>query len=142
MFILLYAEAAEQSRSITLGVPAFKLCKLLLKLRGTDTILITEVLFGIKSILLLHDVPKHSVTTQHSFHNRAVVKLEVVLLQYAHTLSGALCDCAVGGRKLVTQYSHKSGLTGAVGTDDSIAITGCEFQINVLKEDTFAKLDS
>ena len=89
MAVLLYAEAGEQRGGITLRVPSFQLGELLLQLGGTDTVLIGEILLGINGVFLLHYVPKHRMAAQHCLHNRAVVELEVVLLQHRESLAGA-----------------------------------------------------
>ncbi len=142
VLVFLDAETAKEGRSVAFGIPAFEFGEFLLQFRGADAVGIREIFLGIESVFLLHDIPEHSVTAEHGFHHRAVVKLEVVLFKDAHALAWTLAHSAVSGRKLIAENAHKSRFAGSVRTDYTIAVARSELEIHVLKEHTLAELDS
>ncbi len=138
--VFLYAKAAQQRRGIALGVPTLELGEALLQLGSPYAVGIVEIRLGIERVLLLHNVPQHGMTLKHGVEHCAVVKLEVVLLQHAHTLAGALRHTARCGRELPAEHAHQRGLAGTIGTDYAIAVAGSELEIDVLKKGLFAEL--
>lgn len=140
MAVFLDSESAKERGRITLCVPSLKLSEFLLKLGGPYAVCIAEIRLGIERVLLFHDIPEDSVSLQDSVHHREVIKLEVILLKDAHTLSGTLGNGAVGRGELSGENPHEGRLTSAIGSDDAIAVAGSEFHVDILEEDALAKL--
>ncbi len=92
MTVFLYAKATEQGGGIAFGIPAFELGEALFKFGCTHSVGLTEVGFCIESVFLLHDIPQMRMAAEHCFEHGAVIELEVVLFENAHTLAGALLD--------------------------------------------------
>ena len=74
--------------------------------------------------------------------DREVVKLEVVLFENAHALARTLSHSAVCRAELAAEHTHQRRLAGAVGADDAIAVAGREFQVYILKQYSFTKLNT
>ncbi len=142
VLVFLNAKTGEQSGGISLGVPALEFGELLLQLAGPHAVGIAEIRLCIKGIFLFHYIPQHSVALQYSVEYRTLVEFEVVLLKHAHTFARALHHVAVGGAELSAEYAHKRRLAGAVGSYDAIAVAGGEFQVYVLKQNSFAELNT
>ena len=140
MLVLLHAQTAKQRARIALGVPSAELREFFLKFGGTDAVGIREVRLGIKSVFLLHYVPKHRMPLKHRVHNRKLVESEVVLAQHRHTLARPLLHRAVRGRQLTRQYAHQRTLSRAVSADYAVAVARRELQVHILKQHTLAEL--
>jgi hypothetical protein len=65
----------------------------------------------------------------------------VVLLQNRHTDVRRNRNLTAAGLKLAAENTKEGGFTRAVSTDNAIAISGCEFKINVLKKELTAKVE-
>ena len=87
MQILLDAETTQKNGSIALCIPSVEFCKFFLQFSCTDSVFICKILFHVKSILLLHDVPKHRVSHHHGVNDRAIIEFEVVLRKNRQTLT-------------------------------------------------------
>ena len=131
--VFLNTETAQKCCRIALGIPAFEFCEFLLELGGPHAILIVEVGLGIESVLLLHYIPEHGMTAEHCFEHSTVVELEVILLKHTHTLTGALLHRTSRGSELPAEHTHQRRLAGAVSSDYTIAVTGREFEVHILK---------
>ena len=140
MPFLLDAETAEKGGGVALGVPAFELGEFFLQFGGTDAVGFGEVLLGVKGIFFFHNVPQHGVALQHGVQHGAVVEFEVVLLQHAHALAGALAHRAGGGCQLAAEDAHQCGLARTVGADYAVAVAGSELEVHILEERLFAEL--
>ena len=140
--VLLDAQTAQQSRGVALGVPPFQLGEFLLQLRGADAVGVGEIGLGIQLVFLFHYIPEHGVALEHGVEHGAVVEFEVILLKHAHTLARAHRHCAVGRRQLVRKNPHQRGLAGTVGTDYAVAVARREFQVYVLKQNSFTELNT
>ena len=140
MAVFLNAKSAEQGGGIALGVPAFEFGKLLFEFGSLYAILVGEIRFCIYGILLLHHIPEHGMTAQHSLDNGAFVKLKVVLRKNRQTLPGAKSDSAMSRGKFAGKNFHQSRLSGTVCADYTIAVATVESEVYILKEHAFAKL--
>ena len=72
--------------------------------------------------------------------SRTVISVifEVVLLQERKTLARSDNDISVGRLKLSGQDLEESRLTGTVCTDQTITVSLCEFDVDILKESFLA----
>ena len=85
-----YAKSVQESSSIGFRFPSIHGRKFLLKLSGTDTVLIAEIRFCVDCILFLHDLVKTFISHDNGIQHRIRIILEVILLQERKTLSR--CD--------------------------------------------------
>ena len=87
MDLLRNTQTTQQAGGIALGVPSLHLGKLLLQLRNTDTILVTEIRLSVEGVLLAHDLPQDRMSHQDRVHDRILIKSEVVLAQDRQALA-------------------------------------------------------
>ena len=80
------AKTIQKRSSIRLSLPAVHICKLFLKLCGTDTVLVREIRLCVDGILLLHDLIQTLISHNNRIQNRIRIILEVILLQERKTL--------------------------------------------------------
>ncbi len=131
-------KAVQQCLCVGLRIPSVHLGKFGLQLAGLDAVLVGEVFLCIEGILLLHDLIQAGVAHDDGIQYSIGIVLEVILLQEGQTL--ARCDGHIAVRRL--QLSGKdpqeSGFSGAVGTDDAIAVSLGKFYAYVFKQGLFA----
>ena len=131
MLLLLDAQTAQQRGGVALGIPPFEFGELLFEFGGPYAVGIAEIGFGIEGVLLLHDVPQYEL-----------VEGKVVLTQYREPFARSQRDGTVRGFELVAQDTHEGRFPGAVGSDNAVAVTRGELQINVLEKNSFTKLNT
>ena len=142
MLLFLDTKPAKEGGSIALGVPAFHFGEFLLKLRCTDTVGIGEISLGIKCVFFLHHFPEGSVTAKNGFHHCTFIELKVILTEHRHAFARTLAYSAVGRGELSAQNSHKRTFSSTISADNSITVSGSELQVNVLKQNSFTKLNT
>ena len=135
-------ETTKQCGGIALGIPSLELGKTLLEFGGTHAVGIAEIGLCVQGVLFLHYIPQHGMAAKDGLEDGAVVEFEVILFQHAHTLAGALGDSTGRWRELTGKHAHESRLAGSVGTYYTIAVAGCEFEVDILKERFFTELDA
>ena len=140
VLVFLDAKSGKQGAGITLGGVASHFGKLVFQFSYADAVLVAEVGLAVQGVAFLHHLPHCGVAHQHGVQNGAVVKLEVVLTQYAQTFAGTQFYGSLGGLKLSADGFEQSGLSGSVRTDDSIDVTTCKLHVHVLVQNAFAKL--
>ena len=74
------SETVEKSSSIGLCFPSVHLCKLTLKLAGTDAIFVCEIFLCVNGFFLFHDLIESFITHDDSIQNRISIIFEVILL--------------------------------------------------------------
>src|SRR5699024_2006401 len=79
------SKAIEQLLRIRFRLPAVHLREFTLQLTGTDAIFIGEILLGIKSFLLLHDLIQTGIAHNYRIQRGIRIIFEVVLLQERKT---------------------------------------------------------
>ena len=118
--------------SVALSLPTIHFGKLKLKISRTVAVLFSHFQFRIKSLTLLHIVPKRFMTHKNSIENTIFVKFEVVLLKHRKALSRAEFNRTLVWLQVAAYCAQKCRLAGTIGTNNTINITCCKFQINIL----------
>ena len=134
MIFRINSEAVKQRCRIGFRFPAVHLRELALKLRGTDTVFIGKILFGIYRILFLHDLIQALVSEDNGIKNGIRVILEVILLEEGQTLSRSHDYLALTGFKLPRKYFEESRFSCAVGAYKSVAVAFRKLDINILEQ--------
>ena len=86
-------EGVEKNFSVAFRTPAVHFRKLFFKLAYSYSVLLGEVLFGVKLFLCVHDFNKLCVAHEHGADNIVIVIGIVILLQNGKTL--ARCDADI-----------------------------------------------
>ena len=86
-------EGVEENFSVAFRTPAVHFRKLFFKLAYSYSVLLGEILFGIKLFLCVHDFNKLCVAHEHGADNIVIVIGIVILLQNGKTL--ARCDADI-----------------------------------------------
>lgn len=58
----------------------------------------------------------------------------MILLQHGKTLAGGDDNISVGGLQGTGKNLQKCGFTGAVGTDQTITVALCKFNVDIFKQ--------
>ena len=128
------AQTGEDHFSVALGVPAVQFGKFALQLAGALAVRIGEILFGVKLVLLLHDLIKALMAHDDRLQHLIAVKLEVILAQHGHAFAGGDDHLARGRLQLTGKHLEERRFARSVCADDAIAVAGGEFDVDVLKE--------
>ena len=128
------AKALQNPGSVGFRLPAAQLGEFLLQLRGPQAVLIGEVLLHVDGVLLLAAVIQPLVAHDDRVHDGVFVIQELVLLQHGHPGLGIDIYMTGGGLQFAGQDLDKGGLSGAVGTDDTVAVAGGELQVHFGKQ--------
>ena len=134
-------ETVEQGLCVGLGLPAVHLGKLGLEFTGADAVLIGEVLFGIEGILLGTDLEQAGIALNDRIEDDLIIIFVVILFQEGETLSLGNGNIAAGGLELAGQDAEEGGLAGAVGADDTVAVSLREFNGNIFKQSLFSQAE-
>ena len=141
MELRLDAEAVQQGFRIGLGLPAVHLGKFRLQLACPDPVLIGKVLFCVESIFFGADLEQPGISLNDRIQDDLVVVFVVILLQEGETLPFGDRDTSIGRLKLSREYAQEGGFAGTVRTDDSVAVSFCEFDRDIFKQCFFAKAE-
>ena len=133
-------QTLQHTGGIGFGFPSTHLRKLHFQLRGADAVFVGEVLLLVDGILFLHNIIKMAVAHDDSIHDGILIVGVLVLLQHGDTLPFRNGDGTGGGIQFAGEQPQESGLACAVGTDNAIAVTGEELQVNVLEQPLAAEL--
>ena len=136
------AQAAQQLVDLGLGIPAAHLGKFRFQLTGALAVRLGEILLGIQLVLFLHDVVQAAVAHDDGLHHRELVVFVVVLLQHAHPVIRTDGHTAAGGLDHAGDDFQQGGLTGAVGTDDTVAVARHKIQVHILVQIVALKLQT
>ena len=74
-------------------------------------------------------------------NHRKLIKFVVVLLQYRQTLAVTKLYVAACRIEVAAQHADECGFAGTIGTDYTVAVPCCEFEIDIRKQNTLAKLN-
>ena len=92
--------------------------------------------------IILYEAPHHLVKTlvshNYGIKHRELVILKVILLKEGETLSRSDHNISARRLKLSGQDLEESRLTGTVCTDQTITVSLCEFDVDILKESFLA----
>ena len=130
----LNAQTVEQGLRVGFRFPAVHFGKFRLQLAGPDTVFIGKVLFGVKSVLFLHDLEQTAVALDDRIQYGLAVVFVVVLLQERQSLPGRHGHGAVGGIQLAGQDLEEGGFARAVCADNAVAVAFREFNGNIFKK--------
>ena len=142
MLGFLHAQVLQQLGCFALGFPAVHLGKLQLQVGGAVAVFLGHLGLRVEGFALLHVLPERLVPLKHGVHHREGIKLEVVLVQDGEPFARTQLHGALVGLQLAADSLEQSGLSGTVGTDYSVDVSGCELDVDVFVEDSFAKLNS
>ena len=136
--LMLKVEADAQTREnrfrVALGAPAVQLGELALQLAGALAVRVGEILFGVKLVLFLHNLIEALVPHDDRLQHFIAVKLKVILAQDGHALAGGDDHFTRGRLQLAGEHLQESRFARSVCADDAVAVTGGEFNVDVLKE--------
>ena len=138
MKIGINAKSVQKSSSIRFCFPSVHLCEFALEFTGTDSVLICKIFFSVDRFFFFHDLVQSGISHDDGVENLISVIFEVVLLQERKTLARSDNDISVGRLKLSGQDLEESRLTGTVCTDQTITVSLCEFDVDILKESFLA----
>ena len=127
------AKTIQKRSGVRLGLPAVHLCEFALELTGADAVLIGEVLLGVDRFLFLHNIIQSLVAHNDRIENRELIIFKMVLLQHGETLARCDDDVAVCRLELSGENLQKRRLSGAVRTDDTIAVALGKFDVYIFK---------
>ena len=133
------SEAVQKGLRVGLRLPAAELRELGLQLAGLDAVFIGKVFFGVKGVLFLHDLEETGITLDHGIEDDLIIIFVLVLFQEGQSLSLGNGNSAVGGIQLSAEDLKESGLSGAVGTDDAVAVSFGEFDVDIFKQGFLAE---
>ena len=125
-----HPEALQDARGFALRFPASELGIFLLQLGGTDTVLITEVLFHIDGVLLPAAVIKALIAHDDGVQHGIFIVQTLVLLQDRHPSLRVQHHRAACRLQLTGQNLDESGFPGTVGPDDAVTVAGRKLQIH------------
>ena len=85
----------------------------------------------------MHDLPHLFMAHQYGIQNGMFVECKLVLVQHRHTFTGGDLHRSLVRLDLTTDDLHKSGFPGAIGTNDPIAVTLGEMEVDVVEQNPF-----
>ena len=135
-------QTLDQLRGVCLCLPAVQFGKLRLQLRCQDAVLFGEVLLGVESVFLLHDVIQPLVAHDNGIQDSVCVVGEVILLEDAHAEIFGDGHLAGGGLELTAENFQKRGFSGTVCADDAVTVAGVELKVYILKQRVAAELQT
>ena len=136
------SQSLQELGNIRFRFPAVQFCKFGFEFRSMVAVLFGEVRLCIQGIFFLHDGIEPFIAHNHRVENGVGIIGEVVLLQNAHPeffRDGNFSGC---GWQNTAQNFQERGFSSTVCTDDPIAVSGVELQIDVLKEGVAAELEA
>ena len=134
------AEPLNQSAGIRFRFPAVQFSKFSLQFRCPDTVFIAEILFRIQSIFFFHDLIEARIAHDNRIQHGVLFKGEVILLQHGHAHVGRIAYRTRGRLQVSGKHPEKCCLAGAVCPDDTVAVTGCKFEIDVFEQRLTAEI--
>ena len=134
MKFCLNTKTIQESSCIGFCFPSVHLCEFAFQLTGADTVLVCKVFFCIDGILFLHDLIKSLVTHDNGVQYCIGIIFKVVLLQEGETLSRCDHDITLGRLQLSGKDFKESRFTCSVGSDETVAVSFCKFDIYVFEK--------
>ena len=135
-------QTLQQLCRVGVGVPAVQLGELALQLGGAVAVLLGERVLGVQRILLLHDLIQARIALNDGIEYRELVERKVILTQNRHTQTGLHLDRAGGRLEIAGEHTQEGGLAGAVRADDTVAVAGCEFEIDIREQVLTVKVNA
>ena len=93
-----------------------------------------KIFLGVDLVLLGHHIVELLVPHDDGVENREVVELVLILPEHGKPLPFRDDNLTGVGADLCGEDLEEGGLTGAVGTDDAVAVAGSELDVDVLEE--------
>ena len=134
---VLDTETVEERLRIGLRLVTAHVGVLGLELGCPDAVLIGEVRLCVEGILFLSDLIEVGVALNDRVEDGLVVVFFLILFEETQSLSRGDGNRAARGLELARENLQERGLAGAVGTDDSVAVTLREFDVDVFKQSLF-----
>ena len=130
----------DQTRNLGFRLPTVHFGKLGFQLRCADTVGFAEIFLFVDRVLFNFNIVQLAVAHHHGVKHGVLVKRKVILAQNRHT--HGLGDRHLARRRLqlTAKDLKEGGFSRAIGSDDAVAVAGCEFEVNVLKEQLTAKV--
>ena len=132
------AKSVKKSCGIGFCFPAVHLCEFTFEFACTDSIFVSEIFLGIDGFFFFHNLIQSGISHNDGIKNLKGVVFEVILLQERKTLTGSDHNVSVGRLKLSGKNFKESRLTGTVGTNQTIAVSFCEFDVDIFKKSLLA----
>ena len=136
------AKTVQECGSIGFCFPSVHFGKFTFQFAGTDTVFVCEIFFCVDGIFFFHDLIQSLVSHDNGVENCIGVIFEVILLQERETLSGCDDNITVGRLQLSGKDLQEGRFTGTVGTDQTVAVAFCKFDIYIFKERFFTHAQS
>ena len=104
------------------------------RLCGVAVVLIRGLRVGVDRVAGGHGVPHFLVAHQHDIKDPQVLERELILAQFTHAQTRLEENITRRGVKIATNDLHQSRLARAIGTDQAVAISFTEFNVDVFKK--------
>ena len=141
MHVFLDAKVRQHLCGVAFSFPAVHLGKFLFELSSTVAVGFCHLCFRIESFALFHVLPERGVAHEHGVEHAIGVIFEVVLLQHGEALAGTKLYGTLVGLKVAADGTEKGRLARSVSTNDTINVSGSEFDVYILVQNSFAKLN-
>ena len=140
--LLLDTKVLHQLRSFTLCFPSVHFGKFQFQVCSTVSVFFRHFRLSIKSLTLLHVLPKWLMAHQYCVHHAELVIFKVVLLQYGQTFAWSQFYSTLIRLKVATNSSKESRLSCTICANDTVDIAVCKLKVNVFIQDSLSELDS
>ena len=128
------AKTGQDHFRVALGVPAVQLGEFALQLAGAFAVRIGKLFLGVEFILFLHDLIQALMPHDDRLKHFVLVEFKVVLTQNCHAFAGGDDHFARGRLQLAGQHLEERRFAGSVRANDAVAVSGGEFDVDVLEE--------
>ena len=135
------ARIGQDAAGARLGIVAAVLGEHALELGRLHVVRIGGIRVGVNEVALPHRLPQLRVAAHHHIEHPLILVGELVLIQSAEAHARLQHDIAGARLQLAAEHLHESGLAGAVGADESIAVTVGELDRDLFEQRFRAKLN-
>ena len=109
-------------------------------------LLVVEIPLHVEFLFLLDSVKQALVPVEYGIGDGEILEGVLVLSQYTHFQAASDDDLAARRILFTGDDFEESTFTGAVGTDETVAFAGVEFEIDIFEQHTaaepFGQIDS